>query len=104
MRYHALATDYDGTIAEHGIVSERCLDALRRLKESKRRLVLVTGRELDDLCRVFPQCELFDAIVVENGAVFFDPSNRETIVLAPRPPAALVRTLGERGVPVSVGR
>ena len=48
MRYLALATDYDGTIAHDGVVDDATLDALRRLRESKRRVVLVTGRELDE--------------------------------------------------------
>jgi HAD superfamily hydrolase (TIGR01484 family) len=86
MRYHALATDYDGTLANHGTVSEGSLGALRRLKDSKRKLVLVTGRELDDLRAVFPETDLFDALVVENGAVFVRPADREVVELAPRPP------------------
>lgn len=49
MRYVALATDYDGTLAHHGVVDGPTLEALRRLKESGRRLVLVTGRELPEL-------------------------------------------------------
>jgi HAD superfamily hydrolase (TIGR01484 family) len=105
MRYHALATDYDGTIAEHGIVDETCLDALRRLRESKRKLVLVTGRELGDLMRVFPHTDLFDAIVAENGGVLYRPAEREETILAPPPPPALAAALHERGVvPLSIGR
>lgn len=104
MRYHALATDYDGTIARHGTVSEAALDALRRLKDSKRKLVLVTGRQLEDLQTVFPATDLFDALVVENGAVFVRPAEREIVELAPVPPEALVRTLRDRGVPIAVGR
>ena len=47
MRYLALATDYDGTIAHDGRVDGPTVDALRRLRASGRRLVMVTGRELD---------------------------------------------------------
>ena len=53
MRYVALACDYDGTIAHDGAVADSLVDALARLKDSGRRLLLVTGRELDDLCEVF---------------------------------------------------
>src|SRR4051812_4525728 len=53
MRYLALATDYDGTIAHDGVVDDATLDALRRLRESGRRVLLVTGRELDELLGVF---------------------------------------------------
>ena len=34
MRYLALCTDYDGTIANRGSVDEPTIDALERLKES----------------------------------------------------------------------
>ena len=51
MRYLALACDYDGTIAHEGVVSEQALSALRFLRSSGRRLLLVTGRRLDDLKR-----------------------------------------------------
>ena len=44
MRYLALATDYDGTLAEQGRVRPQAVEALVRLRESGRRAVLVTGR------------------------------------------------------------
>ena len=53
MRYFALATDYDGTIAHDGIVNDKTVDALLKLQASGRSLILVTGRELDDLQSVF---------------------------------------------------
>jgi HAD superfamily hydrolase (TIGR01484 family) len=58
MRYLALACDYDGTIATAGVVDAPTLAALERLRASGRKLILVTGRELDDLCRVFPHITL----------------------------------------------
>ena len=79
--------------------------ALRRLRESGRRLCLVTGRELDDLRRVFAKLELFDRIVAENGAQVFAPDSREERMLAAPPPPEFVQLLRERGVePLSVGR
>ena len=45
-RFIALATDYDGTLAEDGRVDEATLDALRRLKKFGRKLILFTGRVL----------------------------------------------------------
>lgn len=54
MRYHVLACDYDGTIAHHGKVDAATLAALTAVKNTGRRLVLVTGRELDDLSRTGP--------------------------------------------------
>ena len=105
MRYLALATDYDGTLAEHGTVSSATLEALKRLRESGRRLILVTGRELDDLIRVFPEYALFDRIVAENGALVFNPATREENVLGESPPEALLQRLAAADVtPLSVGR
>jgi HAD superfamily hydrolase (TIGR01484 family) len=104
MRFHVLATDYDGTIAHHGLVDAATEDALTRVRASGRRLVLVTGRELADLQKTFPNIELFDAIVAENGAVVHQPAKRSTRLLAERPPEIFARTLRDRGVaPLSVG-
>jgi HAD superfamily hydrolase (TIGR01484 family) len=69
MRFAALATDYDETLADHGTVVEGTEQALERLRKSGRKLLLVTGRDLDDLLRVFPRVDLFDAVVAENGAL-----------------------------------
>jgi HAD superfamily hydrolase (TIGR01484 family) len=54
MRNLALATDYDGTLAHDGVVDEATIKALKRFRQSGRKLILVTGRELPDLERVFP--------------------------------------------------
>ena len=60
MRYLALCTDYDGTLATDGRVLPETLSALERLLASGRRLVLVTGRELDQLKEVCPRLDLFE--------------------------------------------
>ena len=100
----ALATDYDGTIAHHGAVDAPTLDALERLKQTGRRLILVTGRELPDLKRVFPRLDLFDRVVAENGGLLYDPGTEEERPLGPAPPAPFVEALRARNVsPLSVG-
>jgi hydroxymethylpyrimidine pyrophosphatase-like HAD family hydrolase len=104
MRYQVIATDYDGTIATHGAVDEDTVFALERLRKSGRQIVLVTGRELEDLLRILPRPELFDRIVAENGALVYNPSDRRVTQLGEPPPAALVAALRARGVaPLSVG-
>src|SRR5262245_17841281 len=60
MRYLVLSSDYDGTLALHGTVATATIAALERFRASGRKLVMVTGRELDDLRRVFPRYDLFD--------------------------------------------
>jgi hydroxymethylpyrimidine pyrophosphatase-like HAD family hydrolase len=104
MRYLALATDYDGTLAADGVVRERTLAALERLRKSGRRAILVTGRELEDLRRVFPRLDLFERVVAENGALLYRPQTREEVVLAEPPPPEVAQWLRARGVPVSTGR
>jgi HAD superfamily hydrolase (TIGR01484 family) len=78
--------------------------ALERLRQSGRKLIMVTGRELPDLESVFSRLSLFDRIVAENGAVLFTPATREKQVLAEAPSPAFVEALRRRGVdPLSVG-
>jgi HAD superfamily hydrolase (TIGR01484 family) len=105
MRYLALATDYDGTLAHHGRVDQATLSALHRLPESGRKLIMVTGRQLDDLRRVFPEMDLCDYIVAENGALLYQPGCHEERPLGEPPSELFVQGLRERGVdPLSIGR
>jgi hydroxymethylpyrimidine pyrophosphatase-like HAD family hydrolase len=104
MYFIALATDYDGTIAEDGVVADATLEALHELKQSGRKLLLVTGRQLPDLRNVLPEIALFDLIVAENGGLLFDPKTGEETLLSPQPPQLFLDVLRARGVPVSAGR
>jgi hydroxymethylpyrimidine pyrophosphatase-like HAD family hydrolase len=104
MRYLALATDYDGTLAHHGRVGADALAALERLRATGRRLLLVSGRELEDLQSTFEHLALFDRAVLENGALLYHPAAKTQHQLGPPPPEEFVRALRARGVPVSVGR
>lgn len=104
MRYFALATDYDGTVADSGIVTESTLTALERLIASGRKIVLVTGRQLDDLAQAFAHVGIFARVVAENGAVLFAPETKEVRLLDEPPSPAFVDALRRRGVePLSVG-
>jgi HAD superfamily hydrolase (TIGR01484 family) len=105
MRYQIAAFDYDGTIAHHGGVNEETIEALRQLKASKRKIVLVTGRELDELKTIFPEHTIFDRIVAENGALVYNPSTLEERLLGEAPPESFVQFLKAHKVsPMSVGR
>lgn len=104
MRYSALATDYDGTIAHDGVVDSATLAALDRLRAGGRKLILVTGRELDDLFETFAQCDRFDRVVAENGALLYTPATEAVRVLTEPPPERFVEALRRQGVPLSVGR
>jgi hydroxymethylpyrimidine pyrophosphatase-like HAD family hydrolase len=98
IRYLALATDYDGTLAHHGAVDQETVAALKRLAATGRKLILVTGRQIEDLERVFPEVAIFDRVVAENGPVLYTPSSGAIRLLAQPPPAPFVDALRDRGV------
>jgi hydroxymethylpyrimidine pyrophosphatase-like HAD family hydrolase len=101
----ALACDYDGTLATQGRVDEATRAALERLRKSGRKLILVTGRQLEDVIDVFPGYDVFDAIVAENGAAVYDASTKEVAALGTPPAPEFVGELQRRDVmPLSVGR
>jgi hydroxymethylpyrimidine pyrophosphatase-like HAD family hydrolase len=104
MQFQALAVDYDGTLATDGIVDEKTIAALHRLRDSGRHLILVTGRIMPQLLQAFPQLDLCDLVVSDNGAVLFDPKTGQKNSLAERPSKEFIDELTRRGVaPVEIG-
>lgn len=105
MHYYALACDYDGTLAQDGQVNQRTIEALERVKESGRALLLVTGRLLPDLKKTFPRLDLFTYVVAENGALLYHPDTSSEQPLGDPPSLAFLQELRERGVtPLDSGR
>jgi hydroxymethylpyrimidine pyrophosphatase-like HAD family hydrolase len=105
MRYVCLTCDFDGTIARDGAVPDSTLQGLEKLRASGRKLILATGRLLDDLLAIFPHVSLFDRVIAENGAVLYRPSSNEQSLLAEPPPKKFVERLARRGVdPLCQGR
>ncbi|MBX3747074.1 MAG: HAD-IIB family hydrolase [Verrucomicrobiae bacterium] len=104
MRYLALAADYDGTLATEERLNTETMAALRRLRASGRRIILVTGRRLADINRVCPDCELFDFIVAENGALIYNPRSRQETLLAGPPPTVFIEHLEKSNIPFERGR
>jgi hydroxymethylpyrimidine pyrophosphatase-like HAD family hydrolase len=100
----ALATDFDGTLAHNGTVNETTLRALERLKNAGFRLILVTGRELNDLVAIFPELGWFDLAVMENGGVLFHPESSVSEALADPPSSEFVARLHARGLPLQLGQ
>ncbi|MBW0448708.1 haloacid dehalogenase [bacterium M00.F.Ca.ET.228.01.1.1] len=98
MRFFALATDYDNTLASDGRVANATWDALERLRASGRQAILVSGREMDDLLEICPRLDLFSRVVAENGGVLYTPSTGTRRLLAPPPPPAFVDELRRRGL------
>jgi phosphoglycolate phosphatase (TIGR01487 family) len=104
MRFRAIASDYDGTLARDGHVDRNTVAGLERVRESGRKLILVTGRELPSLRDVFSSLHLFDWIVAENGALLHRPATGEERLLCPVASRELVANLRKQGVPLSVGQ
>ena len=105
MRYLAVATDFDGTVATDGQMSTSVCDAIARLRQSGRRTILVTGRHLDDLLKVCPRIDLFDYVIAENGALAYEPHTRTETLLCKPPPRSFLKRLSELGVtPLEVGK
>ncbi len=105
MRFRVLACDFDGTIATEGVVAPATLTALERVRRSGRRLLLVTGRTGPQLEMVFGSWDLFDRVVLENGAVLLDPSAGTERLLCAPVSSRLEPELRRRGVePLAVGR
>jgi hydroxymethylpyrimidine pyrophosphatase-like HAD family hydrolase len=91
----ALAVDFDGTIAHDGRADASTYDWLKRLKETGRRPILVTGRELRNLGD--SNLDLFDRVVAENGAVVYDPGTKRQHL---RTPATITATISADGGPL----
>jgi len=103
-RWQAIAADYDGTLANNGRVAKDTLQTLQRVRESGRKVVLITGRELESLQTVFTELGIFDLIVAENGALLYHPSTGEEKLLGKILPVAFVEMLRQSGAnPLSVG-
>jgi HAD superfamily hydrolase (TIGR01484 family) len=69
------------------------------------RLFLVTGRILPELQQVCDHLELFDWVVVENGAMLYEPQTGWTQVLTAAPPPSFVAALQQAGVqPIITGQ
>jgi len=105
MRYHILAADFDGTLAHDGVIKETTSAALEKLRESGRRVIVVTGRRLEPLLELIGDATQFERIVAENGALVYDPASGQEKLLAALAPDAFVDELRRRGVgPLEQGR
>jgi hydroxymethylpyrimidine pyrophosphatase-like HAD family hydrolase len=105
MRYQALICDYDGTLAENGVVSDATIASLESVVSSGRKLLMATGRRLEELLSIFSRADLFELVVAENGALIYAPRTRREVLLADSPPQKVYDELVSRGVtPVVSGK
>ena len=98
MRLTALALDYDGTIAEDGVLGAEMRGAIAEARASGIKVILVTGRILGELRRLAGDLRFVDAVVAENGAVLAFPETGVSRLLAEPPPAHFRKALDRRGI------
>ncbi len=93
--FRAVASDFDGTMAE-GQVAPDTLAALAEARAKGIRVILVTGRIMNELRAVFPDIEdHVDAVVAENGAVVVTPVGvRQVAAPIGRPVSAALTARG----------
>jgi len=98
MHYAALATDYDGTLANDGRVEAATWGAIAAFRQQGGKVLLVTGREFDDLLAVCPHLQRFDGVIAENGAVLYWPQIDRVVLQGTPPPTEFLARLRQEGV------
>lgn len=104
MKLSVIALDYDGTISRNDRLDPSVRDAIAEARRRGVKVMLVTGRMLDDLRRVAGELRFVDGVVVENGAIVHFPDGGLTTPLAPPIPPAFVSALQQRGIPFRAGQ
>ena len=103
MQLRVIATDYDGTIAQDGVLDPAVREAIAVARKRGVMVVIVTGRILSELRHVAGCLDFVDGVVAENGAVVAFP-NGHISVLGSAPPLSLISKLTHRGIDFKVGR
>ncbi len=103
MHISIIATDFDGTISRDERLAPEVGRAMRRLRETGRITVLVSGRPFEFLRHLQQGEQAFDLIVAENGAVLYNPQSDEARLPFGQVPSELLDTLGQAGVPLWQG-
>jgi hypothetical protein len=98
-----LAFDFDGTLAEEGVVPPALQTALEQLRTAGYVLFLVTGRPLGD-AQLGPLKDLFAGIVWENGAVLHHTNSDEIYLPFGHVDPHLLAAMEAAGVPLERGR
>lgn len=103
MKFGVLALDYDGTIATDGALHPEVRSAIAEVRSRGIAVVIVTGRILSELERVAGDLHFVDAVVAENGAVFWF-ANGHTRQISHGSSMRLLHELGARGIEFKAGQ
>jgi len=102
MKFRVLALDYDGTIAQNGVLDPSVKAAIIEARAHGIVVVLVTGRILSELINLVGDLSFVDAVVAENGAVLSFLSGHSRVIGQP-PPAVFVEELRQRQIEFAEG-
>jgi hypothetical protein len=103
MYQRVFAFDFDGTLAENGLIPPTLQAALTKLREANYVLFLVTGRRFDTHF-VNALKDGFAGMVLENGAVLYHTASDEVYLPFAVTDPRLVHALTAAGVPLEHGR
>jgi hydroxymethylpyrimidine pyrophosphatase-like HAD family hydrolase len=103
MKPKLLALDYDGTMAQAGVLHPSVQTAIVEARAHDIAAVIVTGRILDDLKRVAGDLRFLVGVVAENGAVLAFPASGCVKRLGAAPPPTFLSELERRGVEARQG-
>jgi hydroxymethylpyrimidine pyrophosphatase-like HAD family hydrolase len=103
MKFGVLALDYDGTIAQGGVLDPEVRSAIAEVRTHGIAVVIVTGRILAELEQVAGDLHFVDAVVGENGAVMWF-ANGYTRQLAHSASIQFLQELGRRGLEFKAGQ
>lgn len=103
MKFGVLALDYDGTIAEEGVLDPEVRSAIAEVRRRGIAVIIVTGRILAELEQAAGDLHFVDAVVAENGAVLWF-ANGHTRQLAYASSSQFLHELGKRGLEFKAGQ
>lgn len=103
VKFGVLALDYDGTIAQDGVLAPGIKPAIAEARARGVVVIIATGRILSDLRSLCGDLSFVDAVVAENGAVLAFP-NGQTRILGRLPPQIFFDALHRRGVAFRSGQ
>src|SRR6516165_107174 len=103
MKFGVLALDYDGTIAQDGLLAPEIRPAIAEARANGIVVIIATGRILSDLRSLCGDLSFVDAVVAENGAVLAFP-NGQTRILGRLPPQSFFNELQQGGVAFRSGQ
>src|ERR1700722_10264440 len=103
MKFGVLALDYDGTIAQDGVLDLNVRSAIAEVRRRGIAVIIVTGRILAELEQVAGDLHFVDAVVAENGAVLWF-ANGHSRQLANTTSDQFLQELSKRGLEFKAGQ